>query len=155
MPSLIAYRKVSDDITTHQLKLPQPDKQGAQTGQELATLDDGRTIVAIFDGQDLPADQPAAIKASIEALPSPLPQALREQIKAASPHARLISARVQERIRALYSAEDELKFSRIGTAHALGLAKASDADLQALKDFGAYVETCRAWGAGERAKLGL
>ena len=37
MPSLIAYRKVSDAITTHQLKLPTPEKHGTQTGQELAT----------------------------------------------------------------------------------------------------------------------
>lgn len=155
MPSLIAYRKVSDAITTHQLKLPTPEKHGTQTGQELATLEDGRTIVALFDGQQLPTEQPAPIKDSIEVLALPLPAELNEAIRAASPHAHLISRRVQDRIRAKYSAEEELKLNRIGTHHAMGLSKASAEDLQAIKDFGAYVEQCRAWGRAERAKLGL
>lgn len=111
--------------------------------------------MAIFEGQTLPADQPSAIKSSIEVLPTPLPAELSEAIRAASPHARLINARVQERIRAQFSAEDELKFGRIGTNQALGLGKASAAELQAIQAFCAHVEQCRAWGRGERAKLGL
>ncbi len=118
-------------------------------------MDDGRTIVALFDGQQLPTDQPAPIKDSIEVLPLPLRTELNEAIRAASPHTRLISRRVQDRIRAKYSAEDELKLNRIGTHHAMGLSKASAEDLQAIKDFGAYVEQCRDWGRAERSKLGL
>ena len=87
MTTLIAYRRVSDAVTTHYLKLPDAP-QGQQAGQELATLPDGRTVVALFDGYTLPDEQPSAIDASIEALT--LTPALREQIKASSPHVQLI-----------------------------------------------------------------
>lgn len=128
---------------------------GDAAGQEIATLEDGRTIVTLPDGATLPTDQPAEIKASIEVLPTPLPDALKEQIREASPHVRLINARMQDRIRARYSQEDELKFSRIGTGQALGMYKMSDAEKAAMVDFGVYLEECRQWAKGERAKLGV
>ena len=109
----------------------------------------------MFEGHKLPTDQPAAIQTSIEVLPTPLPTTLRDEIRAASPHVRLIGQRMQERIRQRYSAEDELKFNRIGTGHALGFYEATAAELQEIKDFGDYIQQCRAWAAGERAKLGL
>jgi hypothetical protein len=155
MTALIAFRKVSDDITTHTLRLPQPEKQGEQAAQELATLPDGRTVVVLFDGHDLPKDQPEAIESTIEVLPTPLPDALKEQIREASPHVRLINARMQDRIRARYSAEDEMKFSRIGTGQALGMYKMNDAEKTALMAFGTYLEEQRQWAKGERAKLGV
>ena len=155
MPSLIAYRKATDAITTHALRLPLSEKQGEATGQEIATLEDGRTIVVLFDGHKLPADQPAQIADSIEVLPTPLPAELKAQIRDASPHVRLINTRMQDRIRARYSQEDELKFSRIGTGQALGLYVMTDKELTALKDFGVYLEECRQWAATERAKLGV
>lgn len=155
MPSLIAYKKVTDPVTTHTLRLPLPQKQGEQAAQELATLPDGRTIVVLFDGHDLPKDQPKAIQSTIEALPSPLPDDLKAAIREASPHVRLINTRMQDRIRASYSQEDELKFSRIGTGQALGLYKMSPAEIAALKAFGEHLEACRQWAKGERAKLGV
>jgi hypothetical protein len=155
MPSLIAYRKVTDAITTHTLRLPTPEKMGDAAGQEIATLEDGRTIVVLPDGATLPTDQPAEIKDSIEVLPTPLPDALKEQIREASPHVRLINTRMQDRIRARYSAEDEMKFSRIGTGQALGMYKMSDAEKAAMADFGAYLEEQRQWAKAERAKLGV
>jgi hypothetical protein len=155
MPSLIAYRKVTDAITTHTLRLPLPEKMGDASGQEIATLEDGRTIVVLPDDAKLPADQPAQIKASIEVLPTPLPDALKEQIRTASPHVNLINTRMQDRIRARYSQEDELKFSRIGTGQALGMYKMTDAEKAAMVDFGVYLEECRQWAKGERAKLGV
>jgi hypothetical protein len=155
MTTLIAYRKQTDSVTTHTLRLPTPEKMGDAAGQEIATLEDGRTIVTLPDGATLPADQPTEIKDSIETLPTPLPDALKEQIREASPHVRLINARMQDRIRARYSAEDEMKFSRIGTGQALGMYKMSDSEKTALVAFGTYLEEQRQWAKTERAKLGV
>lgn len=155
MTSLIAYQKVTDSLTTHALRLPEPKEQGARAAQELATLPDGRTVVVLFDGYELPDAQPDAIQGSIEVLPSPMPDDLKSAIREASPHARLISARMQERIRARYSQEDELKFSRIGTGHALGIYKMTDVEKAALVAFGEYLESCRAWAKSEREALGI
>jgi len=141
MPSLIAYRKTITAINTFELRLPE-SAPGQRQGQEIATLADGRTIVVLDDGATLPAEQPAQIAASIETLPSPLPVDLRTQILAASPHARLISQRVVEKIRAEYSVDDEIKLLRI----------APSAETTAWND---HAEACRAWGRAERAKLGL
>jgi hypothetical protein len=154
MISLIAYQKHIDAVTTHTLKLPEAP-QGAQAAQELATLPDGRTVVALFDGHTLPADQPAAIAASIEQLPSPLPDLLREQIKAASPMVRLIGQRMIEQIRSNYTIDDEMYFARIGVGAATGLYTPTPDEMHAMTVFGEFVESVRAWGRAERAKLGL
>lgn len=138
---MIAYHLVIDAVTTHSLRLPDAPA-GQQPAQEIATLPDGRTIVVIFDGHTLPDDQPAAIAASIETLPTPLPDDLREAIKAASPHVRLINARVQAAIADRYSIQDEIKLLRT----------APSAEMDAYND---YAEDCRAWGRAEKAKLGL
>lgn len=141
MPSLHAYRKVITAINTFEIRLPESAPSQRQ-GQEIATLADGRTIVCLDDGATLPAEQPAQIAASIEALPSPLPADLRAQIMDASPHVRVINQRVVEKIRAEYSVDDEIKMLRI----------APSAETTAWND---HVEACRAWGWAERAKLGL
>jgi hypothetical protein len=141
MPSVIAYRRVIDAVTTHSLRLPDAEP-GQQSGQEIATLPDGRTVVVIFDGYTLPANQPAAIADSIETLPSPLPEDLRDAIKAASPHVRLINAHVQAAIAQRYSMADEIKLLRT----------APSAEMAAYND---YAEDCRAWGRRKKAKLGL
>lgn len=141
MPSLHAYRKLITSLNTFEIRLPE-SAPGQRQGQEIATLTDGRTIVCLDDGATLPAEQPAQIAASIEALPSPLPAELRAQIMDASPHARLINQRVVEKIRAQYSVDDEIKMLRI----------APSAETTAWND---YVEACRTWGRAERAKLGL
>lgn len=154
MTSLIAYRRVVDQITTHTLRLPEAN-QGQQAAQELATLPDGRTVVALFNGATLPANQPAEIAASIETLPTPLPDLLREQIKAASPHVRLISKNMIDQIRASYSIDDEMYFARIGVGAATGMYTPSAAELQEMTVFGEFCESVRQWGRGERAKLGL
>lgn len=138
---MIAYRKVIDAITTHTLRLPEAS-QNQQAGQELATLVDGRTIAALFDGFTLPQEQPEEIKASIEVLPTPLPVDLADAIRAASPHVRLINQRVRDAIAERYSLSDEIKMLRI----------APSAESTA---YNAYVEECRSWGRAEKAKLGL
>jgi len=141
MPTLIAYTRIVDAVTTHTLRLPDAP-QGMQSGQELATLADGRTVAVIYDGFTLPDNQPAAIAASIETLPSPLDPVLREQIKAASPHVRLINDRVQDAIAQRYSIADEIKLIRTAPS-------------AEMLDYNAYAEECRAWGRAEKAKLGL
>lgn len=151
---MIAYRKSINAVTTHTLRLPEA-AQGAQTGQELATLPDGRTVVALFGAATLPLEQSAAIAASIEVLPAVLPDLLREQIKAASPHVALISQRMIEQIRASYTQDDENYFSRIGVGAAMGMYTPTSDELQAMTVFGEFVEAVRQWGRGERAKLGL
>jgi len=154
MISLIAYRQVVDNITTHTLRLPD-GTQGGQAGQELATLPDGRTVVVIFDGFTLPTAQPDAIAQSIELLAAPLPDLLKEQIKAASPQVQLIYRRTEEKIRELYSASDEAKFARLGVGVALGAYTFGPGEQDELLAFGAHCEACRQWGRDERAKLGL
>jgi hypothetical protein len=154
MTSLIAYRKHIDAIHTREITLPSSDGQD-RSGQELCTLPDGRTVVVLFDGHELPKDQHETIRASIEVLPTPLPDDLKAAIRDASPHVRLINTQMQDRIRARYSAEDEMKFSRIGTGQALGLYKMTDSEKLALGEFGAYLEECRQWAKSERSKLGV
>lgn len=153
MPSLIAYRKVITRETTTTLNLPLDDG-GSPAGQELATLPDGRTVVMLPDGLDLPVVQPADVAGSIERL-SPLPSDLREQIKAASPHVALIAQRMIKMIRDAYSIDDEMYFARIGVGAATGMYTPSSDELQAMTVFGEYVESARQWGRAERAKLGL
>jgi len=141
MPSLIAYRKVINAIHTWELQLPE-SAPGQRHGQEIATLADGRTIVSLPDGATLLAQQPAQIATSIEMLPSPLPTALRDEIRVASPQVAYIQKRVVERIRSRYTVDDEIKLLRI----------APSPETAAWND---YVEDCRQWGREQRAALGL
>lgn len=154
MTTLIAYTRVIDSVTTHTLRLPDAG-QGQQAAQELCTLPDGRTVVAVFDGFTLPAGQPAAIAASIETLPTPLDPAIKEQIKAASPMVALIAKNMVDTIRATYSIDDEMYYARIGVGAATGLYSPSADEMQELTVFGEFVEGVRQWGRAERAKLGL
>ena len=117
-------------------------QQGEQSGQELALLQDGRTVVALFDGYTLPGNQPAAIAASIEVLPNPLPADLSAAVKLASPHVRLINTRVQDAIAQRYSLADEIKLLRTAPSPEMSA-------------YNAYAEDCRAWGRAEKAKFGL
>lgn len=141
MPSLIAYRKFIDSVHTRELRLPESGVS-SRAGHELATLPDGRTIVALDDGYELPSDQPIEIQATIEHLPSPLPSDLRDAIRSVSPHVRLIDQHVRDAIAERYSLSDEIKLLR--TAPSTEMAA-----------YNAYAEECRAWGRAEKAKLGL
>lgn len=154
MPSLYAYRKHIDAIHTHELKLP--DSQGQdRAGHELCTLPDGRTVVVLFDGAELPADQPEKIKASIEALPKPLPDDLRDQIRAASPQIQLINRRLVEIIRSKYTPDDESYLTRIACGQALGSYQMSAGEMQMVVEYQKTAEGARAWAKEERTKLGL
>ena len=152
MTTLIAFKRVVNAVTTHTLRLPDAP-QGQQAGQELCTLPDGRTVVALFDGFTLPTNQPTAIKDSIETLT--LTPELKAQIKSLSPQVELINALMLQKIRDVYSTDDEAFFARIGVGVALGVYVFGAGEQAALLAFGAYVEGVRKWGRSQRAALGL
>lgn len=151
MTFIVSYQKHVDAFCNRELKLP----QGADAqfvGAELATID-GTTYVALPVGAALPADQPTEIASSIATVT--LDPVLREQIKAASPHCKLIAQRMIEQIRAAYSIDDEMYFARIGVGAATGMYQPTSDELQAMTVFGEFVESVRQWGRQQRAELGL
>lgn len=127
-------------MTTKELLLPEGENR-QRLGIELATID-GKTYVSLPGEAKLPADQPAEIVASIETLPVPLPNGLRDAIRQASPLVQLIDRQVVEQIRIRYSVDDEIKLLRIAPSDETSA-------------WNAYVEECRSWGRSEKAKLGL
>lgn len=155
MPRLIAYQKFVDPTYTREIVLPN-SADGQPVAQELATLPDGRTVVALFDGFDIdPAAQHAEVVDSIEQLPQPLPDELRNQIREASPHAQLIAKRLIERIRAKYSQDDEAYLTRISCGQALGTYQMTAGEVAMLQDYQATAEGARQWAKQEREKLGI
>lgn len=145
---IYAYTKVSTPYTIIQMALPyEMDSENQCT--ELCTLE-GVTYVSVPDSVTLP-DQPAELTIT-EATITP---ELRDQIKAASPHCRLITERMEMRISSKYSLSDEQYFARIGVGAALGAYTFAPGEQDELLAFGAYVEAARQWGRDERAKLGL
>ena len=145
------YRKVSDAYTTYQLQLP--DSQGQDDSihcTELATLPDGYTYVSVPDGVVLPAQPEQITVEPVELTPD-----LREALKAASAHCALIAQRIEEKIRARYTLNDEQYFARISSGAALGIYTLEPGEHDALVAFGEHVEACRQWGRSERARLGL
>jgi len=127
-----------------------PDGDGpTDTLTELCTLD-GWRYVSVPDGADyIIPDEITTWE------PVTLTDALREQIKATSPHTRLIAERVIEQIRAKYSIDDELFIARISVG-ALRQTYNQSADEETLiADYQTDVEAAREWGRARRAELGL
>ena len=116
---------------------------------ELAELD-GWHYVFVPDGVTLPEQH-----VDIQWQAVILTDALKEQIKAASRPCQLIAEAMQQRIRAVYSVEDEAYFARIGVGAALGVYQFQSGEQEELLAFGAHVEEVRQWGRQERKKLGL
>ncbi|MDD3644337.1 MAG: hypothetical protein PHR19_02295 [Bacteroidales bacterium] len=146
MAKIYSYTKYVDPLITRTLILPD------EVGTELATIGDV-TYVSIPDDATLPTIQPDEIKASIKLVT--LTPELKAAIKEASPHAKLISARIIEKIREQYTVDHELYLARIGVGQQQGLYTPTASELKEIADFGVFVETIRAWGNAERAKLGL
>ena len=129
-----------------------PDNTGVDDGvrcTELATLGD-LTYVCIPSGVTLPAQPP-----QITVTPVTLTDAIKEQIKAASPHASLISERMLQKIRAKYTPEDEMYFARISIGALSGQYTFEPGEQAAITAYGAHVESVREWGRAQRAALGL
>jgi hypothetical protein len=116
---------------------------------ELCELD-GWRYVSVPDGVTPEVPEQITTWAAVT-----LTDALREEIKVASPHCRLISERMIAQIRAKYTVDDELFLARISVGALMGTYSPS-ADEQAR--IGAYqidVEAAREWGRARRAELGL
>ena len=137
MTKIYKYQKIIDDYTTH--CLVEPDYNLLETEDritELCTID-GVTYVSVPDSITLP-EQPEQI--TVEEVV--LTEELKKAIKVASPHVQLINERVVVKIRERYSLNDEIKMIRLSPSE----------ESTAYDD---YVEECRAWGRGEKEKLGL
>lgn len=143
--TIYKYQKYIDSETTKTLNAP-------EGSTELCTIE-GVTYVTIPDGDALPEGQPQQIADSIEEVV--VTDELREAIKAASPHCKLIAKRVEDRIRARYSLEDELYFARISVGALTGQYTFEPGEAEAVAAFGEFVEECRQWGRDQRAALGL
>jgi hypothetical protein len=132
---IYAYQKLIDSLRTVEMILPEGEDQ-QRLGTELATID-GTTYVYLPDDAILPT-QPTEISVSAITLTPDL----AGQIKATSPHVRLINQRVVDKIRLQYSMDEEIKMLRLAPSD----------ESNAYND---YVEQCRDWGRQEKAKLGL
>ena len=139
MTSIISYQKHITLEITRELRLPEGEPH-ERIGTELATID-GTTYVCLPDGVTLPLGQPVEIVDSI-VNPVTLTDTLRDQIKAASSHVRLINQRVVERIRERYSMDDEIKMLRLAPS-------------PETTAYNYHAEACRAWGREKKAALGL
>lgn len=137
MTKIYKYQKVQDAYTTH--CLVEPDYNLLETEDritELCTIN-GVTYASIPDGIILP-EQPEQI--TVEEVT--MTDELKAAIHLSSPHVQLINERVVMKIRERYSVNDEIKLIRLGAPD----------DFTAYND---YVETCRAWGAAAKARLGV
>lgn len=121
----------------------------ADTLTEIAELD-GWRYVAVPEG--ITSTVPAELTTWE---PVTLTDALREQIKVASPHCRLIAERVIDRIRAKYPLDEELYFARIAVGALQGAYALQDGEADALAQYQVDVEAAREWGRTERAQIGL
>jgi len=149
---IVSYKKHITPSVTVSLVLP-ADKSGQFIGTELATLSDGLTYVSMPASATLPAQPKEIAKTVTDG--ATLSATTLADLKAASPHVKLINDRVCEKIRAQYSLDDELKLARISIGNLQKTYTASAAELQAVADYQVAAEAARAWGRAEKAKLGL
>lgn len=135
---ILKYQKVTDTHTTHTLAEPDYAEDDGVRCVELATIGND-TYVYVPDAVVLP-DQPFAVDVSLEQVT--LTSELLAEIKAVSPHVRLINRRVVEKIRLKYDENAELK-----ATHGV--------DTRYSDEFYAYRATCIAWGDTQKANIGL
>lgn len=137
MARIYSYQKIIDEYTTY--TIVEPDYELLETEDKIITLCtiDDITYVSVPDSMQLPT-QPECIDLQ-EVM---VTDELKAEIKAASPHVRLINQRVDAMIRERYSIGDEFKMLR--------LAPSDESTV-----YNDYIEDCRAWGHDEKAKLGL
>jgi len=122
MARIYSYRKVTDKYTIYLLREADAQGDGARI-TDLCTID-GITYVSVPDGVKL-LEQPEQVAETLQEVE--LTGELRERIRAASPHVRLINERMK---------------NNIVLDKNLHHVKASD-------------EECETWRQGELAKLGL
>ncbi len=145
---ILKYQKIIDSFTTHTLQ--EPDyKDSDLRCTELCTIG-ANTYVHVPDSLVLPS-QPDVLDISAVSL---TPE-LREEIKSVSPHVRLSYKRLQERIRARYSIEDEQYLTRIAIGFLSGTYDMQEDEPGLITAYQAWVEDCRETARLERTALGL
>lgn len=145
---IIKYQKKIDQYTTHTLR--EPDyKDGDPRCTELCTIGND-TYVHVPDDLVLP-EQPGVL--NMEAVS--LAPELREEIKAASPHVQLSYQRLNERIRARYSIDDEMYLARIAVGAQMGTYQLQPDEPALLAEYQQFVEAQRELARQERAGWGL
>ncbi len=149
MASIVRYRKHITAYTIIELHQSE-NENGDRLTTELATLDDGFTYVAVPEGVVLPV-QPEEIKPEDVVLTDEL----REQIKRESPHIRLINARVVEKIRQRYTADDERKYTADTINNAVYGEPLSVSQTAKRDSYMQYRNECVIWGREQKALLGL
>jgi hypothetical protein len=136
------YRKVSDQYTTHTLRL-----NPSQVNQELCTV---AGVTYHFVEGELP--EQTGITDLAEAT---VGQPLKATIRAHSSAIQRIDAQVVDLIRSRYSIDEELYLARIAIGSQAGLYTLEPGEGEAIQAFGDWAEECRQWGRAERAKFGL
>jgi len=151
MTTIYRYQSVATTGPNGNDPRPQgPDGDDATTTlTELCELD-GWRYVSVPEGIT-----PTIPEAITTWEPVTLTDELREQIKSASPHTRLIAERVIQQIRAKYSVNDELFLARISVGALRGTYAPSADELAMIDAYQVDVETTRDWGRAQRAGLGL
>jgi hypothetical protein len=139
MVKIYSYQKTSDQFTQYRVQ--------GEGLTELCEID-GTTYVSTAG--DLPAHSPLLTVTEVD-----MTDALRDQIKAASPHVQLINERIKARIRDQYDAEDEMYFARISIGAIIGQYTMEPGEAARVAEYGVYVESVRQWGRDQRAELGL
>lgn len=134
MPKIYKYQKITDQWTTHTLQ--EPDYNLLDTSDRITELCDidGETYVSVPDSITLPVQEHVTVEDVV------LADELKAAIIAASPLFANINGRVVDKIREVYSVNDEIKMLRIGPSE----------ETAAYND---HVEACRAWGREEKARL--
>ena len=134
MAKIYKYLKVSDKYVTH--TLTEPDYNLLETEDRITELCDidGETYVSVPDSITLPEQEFVTVE------PVVLDDVMKAKIVVASPLFANINGRVVDKIREVYSVNDEIKMLRIGPSE----------ETAAYND---HVEACRAWGREEKARL--
>ncbi len=147
----MSYQSVPSYQTYQRIELHQPESEnGDRLTTELATLSDGFTYIAVPEGVVLPV-QPEEIRPEEVTLT----EELREQIKRGSPHVRLINARVVERIRQRYTADDERKYTADTINNAVYGEPLSKTAIAKRDVYMQHRNDCVGWGKEQKALLGL
>ena len=153
---ILKYQKVLvqyDEMHSSTIVIVEPDYSEDDTVRavELCTID-GYTYVYWPGGLTIP-DQPTEIVNGIGEVT--LTDELKTQIKDNCPHVKLSYQRLRDRIRSVYSIDDEQYFSRISIGSLSGTYTMQDDEPGEITAYQTLVEESRETARLERVALGL
>ena len=152
---ILKYQKILkkfDDRHSTTITLVEPDYNDSDPRMtELCSIGED-TYVHVPDDMELP-EQPFNIDVGMESVT--LTAELKAEIKALSPHVQLSYSRLQDRIRAKYSIEDEQYFTRISVGALSGTYTMQEDEPGLIAEYQAWVEGSREIARLERVALGL